>query len=105
MMPPGSPKLRTVGCAYAIMDLPVRMQRVIVQNPFADHLPGIVFVPTSGGPRMETPAHPGTIVYAKIVDGQEIVVSERPVAEVPETLRFCATPQGPVPVVKAVALM
>lgn len=54
---------------------------------------------------MDLPAHPGTIVYAKVVDGQEIVVGERPVAEVPEALRFCATPQGPVPVVKAVAVM
>jgi hypothetical protein len=54
---------------------------------------------------METPLHPGTIVYAKVVDGQEIVVSERPVAEVPEAMRFHQTPQGPVPVVKAVAML
>ena len=54
---------------------------------------------------METPAHPGTIVYAKVVAGQEMVISERPVAEVPEALRFHQTPGGPVPVVKAVAIV
>ena len=40
---------------------------------------------------MDAPSHPGIIVYAKIVDGQEIVVRETPVAEVPEAMRFCLT--------------
>ena len=39
-----------------------------------------------------------------MVEGQEIVVSEKPVAEVPEAMRFHQTPEGPVPIVKAVAI-
>ena len=47
------------------------------------------------------PNHPGKIVF---IDGDtDEVVSEDPIAEVPEELQFAETDRGPVPIVKVVS--
>lgn len=49
---------------------------------------------------METkPPHPGEITFLE----EDREVSRRPIAEVPESLRYARTPEGWAPVVKVVA--
>jgi len=53
---------------------------------------------------MDTPAHPGTILFLEFWEGQEIARRVKPAETVPEQIRWHATPQGRVPVVQIVAV-
>jgi hypothetical protein len=53
---------------------------------------------------MDRTDHPGTILYAEVVDGQETLLKVEAVAAVPDAMCFVATPDGPVPIVRVVAM-